>query len=359
MLRRALLALALAACSAGPAGPASPAPTASASAARPPVDLGPEDPRVIELAKPALACPWDAKKGFAMQGCEAFSAWDRERALFDHGAMDRSLVRMLGRDAEGQRFLAAEKLLKFGEKAAEDPGLAELLVAAAERERAEPVAASLGRVVGQISFEKTGLAKRVLGLARSHPSAAFRAGVLERVGFANAADRPAILEVARDALKDANAEVRQSAVLSLWQSSKTPGACDLLAGAFGDADAQVSTDALRYAANAGACASKGDAVLDEVDRRVKAKKADSYELAIAVADVCGRGSAEQRKRGAGLAKALLEGKHGSSTRERALVPVAVCDEGWRDVLKKYVSDPDKDVATKAKQLLEEGKPRIW
>jgi hypothetical protein len=336
-------------------GAASAAPAQASAAVAPPT---PVDPRVLALAKPVAACTFSDTEGLRQSTCEALKAWDDEQELFKGGAMDASLVTML-EGTVSERYLAAGKLTRFGEQMPEDAALAARVLAIAERERSPAIGRELGRAVGHIHLSKTGLADRVLTMAAQHENKALKAAILERLAFANADLGPKAVEVFRKTIKDPDEEVRRNTTLGLWHTSKEPAACAILVDTFGDSVAQIGIDAMRYAAIGAACEPQLDAILSEVDRRVTAGNADSYEYGILLADVCKRGTPAQKKTSSALASKLLDGKTSGMTRERALIPLAVCNEDWKTAVGKYTKDKDPDVAKTANELVAEGPPRVW
>ena len=332
-------------------GGAGAAPTASARRSAP----GAVDPKIDALARAVLACKtYDQSFDLA---CPAMKAWNDAKDDFNEGKADASLVAMLADPDEKIRYLGAYKLNQYGKAYATDKALAGAVVAAAEKETSKFAGYEVGAAVGRVLVRETGTFDRVKALVKKHELAEVRRGILSTLLFNNQDHEP-VYNLVRDAVKDSDKSVAQQALSSFWVGGgkKMDATCQLYVDHLENPNDDLAASANNYLSWYKRCATKYDALLDSLERRVKAGSVTSISYVMAARHVCEdvKATDGQRKRGAAIGRAVARKKDGKSwIRSAALDTVMKCDagDGGRAFVGTFAKDPEKSLADKAAELL--------
>jgi hypothetical protein len=328
----------------------------SATAATPAATAAPTsvDPRIDALARAAAACK--AYDTSLAMSCPAMKAWSDAKEDFDAGKSDASLVAMLADRDEKMRYLGALKLNQYGKTFRREKGLAEGVVAAAEREKSKLDGNELGAAVGHILVRETGTFERVKALVQKHDLPDVRRGVLSNLLYANQ-DDDAVYALVRDTVRDPDKTVAMAALASFWTGGIRKGAetCQLYFENIDNPAPDLSAEASNALAWFGQCSSRYDGLLDSLDARVKAGTVGSTLYAASVSHLCAdaRTTDKQRARAAGIARDVAQKKEIKPwIRASALDAVMKCDPAnGRAFVGKLGGDPEKSVADKARQIL--------
>jgi hypothetical protein len=356
MLRRriAIALVILAACD--DKGGAGPSPSASApppASARP---AGPvPDPKVEAMARGVLACKaWESSFDTS---CPAMKAWSEAKADFDEGKSDAALVALLADGDEKLRYLAAFKLNQYGRAFKTDRALASAVVAAAEQEKGRFAAYELGAAVGRLRTRETGTFDRVRAIVERRDTGELRRGILSQLLYANG-DDDAVFQLAQRAVKDPDPAVALAALTSFWTggASRADATCQLYADNLDNPNDELAAEATNALSWYKRCSSRYDALLDSLDKRVKAGPArlGSTSYVTSARHVCEdpKATDPQRARAAAMARTVAQRDYAAWVRSSALDTVVTCDKaGGRAFLAPFKADPEKSVADKAKELL--------
>lgn len=324
---------------------------AGCSARKPPpapaavgLEASTNDPRVVTLARAALACAWTDDKGLD-EKCPALLAWQGAPEVRGN---DATLLELTS-DAQPQvRWLAATALAGTEDHESTRPLLrnpeqTKALVEAARRETHPRVGRELGFAVSEIHFAPTQREASVRELASHHALPLLRATVLSRVLRHNP---EAYVWVANLARTDPLSAVRQAAIGALRFAPparfETTGMLWLELAR--DKDAEVAEKAASCCAFYEAiCATEWDALLDAMEAR--------GGMPGALWNLFSRpkATAAQKARAQKLVRAALENpKLDETTRSLALLILADMDPALGVALAaRYESDPSTAMTVSA------------
>ncbi len=319
---------------------------------------------VDALSRAALGCK-TYDQGFDLT-CPAMRAWSDDHEDFIEGKADAALVGMLASPDEKIRYLAADKLKDHGKTYASDKGLAEAVVAAAEKEASRFAAYELGEVVGRIQVGPTGTFDRIKALVAGPALVDLRRGIVTGLLFNNRNDERVYVLVG-SVVKDSDHALAETALNSLWLSSgkRMDITCQIYADHLHDPDDEIAAMASNFLSWQRRCSSRYDALLDGLEQRVGTAAGHdggalsglgSTSYLTAATHVCEdpKASEAQRKRAAEIGRRVAAGKDLSgSLRGSALETVLRCDpsDAGRTLVGTYRQDPEKYVADRARELL--------
>jgi hypothetical protein len=369
MTRPVTLALFLAmvsACDKKDDAKAAPAP-APAAGEKPAAAAGPKgtgledpanDPKVVGLAKKALACKYGSSFD---DGCADYKAWQDERDAFKDGKADGTLVALIEDSDVKVRDLGLRKFSVNGSPALKDKALSERLVTVAEKAKGwtEMHTYLLGNIVGHIKIGDSGLFPRLKALVSSADvDSSLRRAIVDGLLYSNDTSDD-VWALTRDTLKDADKQVARNALRAFWTgaSDKTLQArCDIYKELVEGPDEDFAASAGEYLTRPQAgCKTHFDAVLTSLEARVKAKKMTVAPFVETLANVCEPNLATpaQVKKANALAHQLADDKKGQGwARSAALEAAAKCDpKSAKAYLGKFKQDADKEVKAKATELL--------
>lgn len=326
---------------------ARPAATAATKAKR---EKNPASP-VVQLAEQVVKdCTWSS--GRFDSDCKTEDTWrDKREELFDQGKADADLVSLLSDARPAMRYLGVDTLASSGHVYRTDAALAGELLDYAETETDEYVLARLGGVLSWIDFGKTKLVERARAVMKDDASPEMRAAFFGRVGSSNGNDQgveAALRDMTIGAASSPNHALRAAALDGLRWFDATDAACAALAKGLADSKPAVVEAALDSAAKK--CPTRLDAVLDAVEHARKPVFFSRYPEA--VAEVCAKGSAEQKKRGRALAEEIGTTSESWISRRSALRAVIACDPAaGKAFAKRLAKDANEDVRKEAEKVL--------
>jgi hypothetical protein len=339
------------------------APSASGSAASAAAEVkglaSPKnDPRVVELAKKALACKWNTDDLDFDSHCDDWQSWSSSTIL-QNGGVDETLVNMIEDTDPKVRALAAIQFGHGDAKYADDPALAARVLTAAEGEKTKTYGAVdyLGRAVGQIHHKKAGTWDRAKALAKASPLVDLRRGLAATLAPSNK-DDPQAWDFAKDLLKDPSGDVRRAAMWAFGDvSGRRPDACGLFASFI--ADANVGIDAATQIAQEGmhCTVDQIEALLKVAEGRAKAgtldDKSRDYVGGVRYASSNRNTTDAVRKHALAVARAVVENtKNGEFARSDALGAIGDNDKaGAKAFAAKFVKDKSSFVASGAKRIM--------
>lgn len=232
------------------------------------------DARVDALARAALPCK--AYDTSIDSSCPAMKAWSDAKGDFDEGKADASLVAMLADGDEKMRYLGAYKLNQYGKAFKADKALAAAVVVAAEKETSKLAGYALGATVGRVLVRETGTFDRVTAMVTKHDVPDVRRGIVSSLLPSNQDDEP-VFGLVRDTVKDPDKAVAEAALQSFWTGGTRRGdaTCRVFADNIESPNDAIAGEASDYLAWFGQCSASFDALLDALERRVKAGSVSS------------------------------------------------------------------------------------
>lgn len=324
------------------------------AARKPPPPAAPVSNATPELRaaiEKASACTYDA--GAFDAECEGYKAWEANTELANAG-----LLEMMASEDEKVRALVVRKLsVQFTADNADNASL-EAYLGAAEKEKVEPIAKDFARGIGSIDLGKFGLLDRGIAVAKAHSVADYQETFASVLKSQSEPDK--VLAYAGDLAKSEDLALRNAALRMFVNGTSSHGevACAGIDALRKDQDAALAQHATMHLARAGACAAQHDALLAQIEELKLPKNPAAAEphLGEVVQIICeneGK-TAAQRDRSLALAKQITETtKIQGATRSSTLAAVLACDpKGGPAYVKKFSKDKDKDVAERAKTLLD-------
>ena len=310
------------------------------------------DPALVDLAKKAKACGWDARG--VSEECAAAIAWAAATDGFTAGRADATLVSFLEDADERVRWLAATKLQAIGASFASDRALAERVVTAGERETSARVAPALGALLADVQVEKTNTFDRVRAMAVKHALPQLRAALIANLSRKNPTVSAAF-ELTRELVRDPDKEVRLAAVGAFYMRGggrRPEDTCQIWAQNLdNDMDAEVAAVASELLSRWGRCQSAYGALLESQAKRLEEGRTDSPRYAASLGFVCEdkRSQPRERERATDLVHKMADNKAlDAEVRAAALDAAIACDPvGGRDFVKKFAEDPPALLKTHA------------
>lgn len=316
------------------------------------------DKAIVDLAKPTLACKWSTS-GFDYS-CEALKAWNASDLLKD-GKADKTLVNFLDDPDEKVRYLGANGLAQKGREYRKDKSLATRVTDAADKETSRAVVTALGRAVGTIDLQATGLDVRVKTMLESHKNDALREALAGNTLFDNR-DVPGMYDLfVKLARTDKVPAVRRAAAAAFWTGTpngKNEEVCKLWLELAGDKDTDLAGHSAYHCAftsSGGGCVGQWDALLSLIEKQAKAGEVKSSFTASALNYFYGQGKATeaQKKRALEIAKLLVKNnKNDGSARSSALDFVGKKDPAGKAFAAQFENDSDFFVKSAAKRIKE-------
>jgi hypothetical protein len=312
---------------------------------------------VVALAKKAIACKYDTQWDY---DCADFKAWSDAKILED-GAQDATLVNMLEDPDDKVRSIAALGLNSKGDKYRTDKDMAGRVIAAAQSEKSDKVdIEQLGAAVGAIKVKPTGTWDRVKKLLETGPDK-LKKGILEMVNFSNN-DDDAVFDYVSGLTKDANPIVKHQALSAFWNigNRRIDDKCKIYQANLASTDDAMSGLAAMGISQCLEKSDKVDALLDELDRRIKAAAPLPAEFGNSIAfilDPTSKVNDAERKRTVKSALSFLAcAKCGTEPKSRFLDRLLVADPAKaKPVLTKLEKDKDTALAKDAKDALDKKK----
>lgn len=318
------------------------------------------DAKIVEQVKKVLECEWK-KYGFSRK-CEAFKAFKKSEA-FKGGKGDKTLINLLEDENEKVRWLAARGLKYHGKAYETDPKMAASVMTAMEKEKSEMVATMLAGTITDIRLKQTNLVDRFLKLAKGHDNKEVRERLIRSVLFRNRESKE-IYELVKKMAKEAkDDDIRRAAVRAFWIGTprdKTAEVCKLwLDIGQTDKNDKVAAISLRLAAQNpnSKCKDQYKTILDIVEKKAKAGKVDTSDLAYALKYVHGQkeSTEAQKKRAVEIAKTLLDNKDNKGmARGAALRFLGKAVPEGEKLANKYKDDKEFFVKNAAKRILKKG-----
>ena len=306
------LALALTACdeqkTAAPEAPASTLPPLTTS-----TGLGhPEnDAKVVALARAAMRCEWKPSAGMVeLDGdCAARQAWESSQLIQD-GKNEVTLLNMVEDSDDAARWLAATALDGIGAGWPRDAAAGKRLIAAAKKETNEYVGFHLGRLVGRIYGDKTGLTSaiaEVISKASAVKQQKVRQGVASSVLSWNKDQKThdAMAALARD--PKAQPELRHDVMRMFWPPTgeRQEWTCKLWMDLTSDGDRRIADLGIELVAKSAGCSPRWDGLLGTMEKRVAGDAATpSITLALEKLIAQEKVSAKQKARATKLQRSI-------------------------------------------------------
>jgi len=311
------------------------------------------DPKIVKLAKAALACKLE--DGYFADSCPAFKAWSDNEELFADGKGDETVLSMLGDADLKVRALAAAKGFESPVALFADKAHAAALFAAAAKETDSNVARTIASYVGRIDADKLGMAADLRALAK-HPVVAFRENLSAVITYFQT---PAAVDAITALIADPDRGVRRAAISALSSGGITPGVepvCALLTKQFQRTDDLVG-DAL-WAGSSSKCPGMDKQVIAELTKRTadptKVTNSVGIGYTLAASGVCTRTkAAELKKAGFAIGKKLVDAKlPDANTRSAGASVLVDCDPAQATAaLTALARDKDSFVAKAASEKL--------
>ena len=258
------------------------------------------DPTIVALATLALSCKWEAEPAMGLsRECAAALAWSDATQGFVRGRGDDTLVNMLGDVDERVRWLGASKLHTSGKRYREEKALADRVVTASERETSPRVGAALGLAVADIQLEKTQTFDRIRAMGVHHALVPLRVTLIANLAWHNPSSAGAY-ELTREMVRDSEKDVRLAAIQAFWMagSRRPEDTCRIWRDNLDTAlDDDVEAFANELLAHFGRCQAYYDALLDSLDRRLKASLMTRPGFASALAYLCQDAKSTRDQRG--------------------------------------------------------------
>lgn len=320
------------------------------------IDAPGNDAAIVALAKKALGCKRDAPDGPVDYSCADMKAWLDSPNTGADGAAP-TLVNFIEDGDAKVRALGYSKLHSASKGYKKDKALAQRVVAAIAVEKAKTTDHEIiGYALGSIDLKATGLLDDVKAAFPNLASETMKRGVLKQIVFNNPGN-DAVVDFVIGLAKDPSVSVRRDAVAAFFASGKErrDDVCKMAEGLLGDADVQTVEQASNAIAMQEGCESGVyDEMLDAIDRTYKAGKISGY-LAAKLVDFQRskrKPTDAQTKRAEGLITAILgDAKVSYPTRTTLIAQLPFADKAFaKDLLTKLESDPEPNVAKKAKEV---------
>ncbi len=324
------------------AAPAGDRPAAAPEKPKIGLDSPKNNPKTVEVAKKALACPW--KDDFDA-ACADYKTWLEDKAIYD----EETFISMLEDPDEKVRFLGAKRLYDtLG--VLDDKALAERLLTVAEKSKTPREQHPLGNSVGKIQLEGTDLFPRIKALLNAKETTPnMRVGILGALMKTNPASDDAfnlMRESAKNPDFDSNVQGTAFGAMS-WHTK--PAKCDAFLEATQDADDGRAGDATQFILRSDQhCDAHYDAVIKSLEDRVKAKKVTNALFGDALRLLCNpKGTAKppQVKKAAAIAKKIAEDKKlEGRIRASGITGAAECDpKGAKAYSARFKKETDEDI----------------
>jgi hypothetical protein len=310
------------------------------------------DPAVVALSRAALVCKVDDKQ--LDYFCAGYTAW-RDSALLTDNKADKTLVNLLEDRDEKVRYLAAEKLTGIHTGYAQDPVAAKRVLAAAQRETSVLVAERLGKALGFVDVEKTGITADVRKLIVEHKLVDLRIGLIAEGAHSNSdALFDVVFELATGSTDD---KIRLKAVTAFWvgtPSSKRNDVCKMWLDTVDHTNAEIAGEAAYMCGLNSSCTAQWDKLLDKLDARAKRGTVSHRQMTAALEWQAKQkeATAPQKARALAIAKAVVENpKNASDARAHAIDVVAALDKADKAFPAKFKDDPDASVKAAVERAL--------
>jgi hypothetical protein len=319
--------------------------------------VGARDPKIVELAKAALACKFE--EGSFDGECVAFTAWADNGELLENGKGNDTLLSMLSDPDERIRVLASRQGIICWDDYFTDEGHAKALFAAAAKETNGVVAGSLAALIADVDVEKLGLGVELRALAK-HPVMEFRLHLARTILYQ---ETSAAIETLGILLRDSDEEVYGMALSSLSDATSgserpsTERLCEFMNREL-DQTGTMLSDAL-VAASSSTCDDMTDRVIAAITKLVEDPSKvgkQSSNLARAVSGLCFTNKADGlNPQGFAIAQKLVDARVADPfTRAVAIDALADCDPAKaRAAILVLTHDKDRFVADRAKRKLQE------
>lgn len=330
----------------------------SSDAGPPPVaavglDHASNDPKVVALVRPVLACPW-TDKGFEA-GCAALGAY-RAAPDVKGPSAETTLMAMLDDPRDPVRWLAGVGLAEVPRPVHRDAERAKRLLEAARREKDSRVGTALGFALGEVDLAATKLEPEVRALVASHPLPGLRLAIVSRTLKVNPSMFEPVLALARG---EQDASVRRAALNALRQAppERKEQVSQLWVELVGDPNGEVADVAAACCVNTEAlCAAHWDDVLTKMEARV-ASFPSFMPFALGELYEQPRATPKQKERAKKVALAVLSAKTNDDiARGKALGALGRMDPpAARKLAEKYVNEPSLVLLPiVARELLSDG-----
>lgn len=314
------------------------------------------DPKIVELAKKALACKWE--NGSFDSQCAEYKAWQDEKDAFAEHKGDATIVAFFEDSDEKVRSLAVKKFFDWSGDFS-DKALAERLVTVAEKAKAFNEMYPLGNVLGHTKVAETGIFPRIQALVTTTTNPPALRGTIISYLFRTNPESEEVFNLTREMIKDASKEVNGKALdaFATGGTDKTKESrCDVFLENLDNADADLAAAATELLSMPGSgCMDRYDALFKSLEARVKAKTVTTPTFINGLRIMCQdkAGTAAQMKTANGLARKLVEDKTAeSSVRTYAIETAANCDpKGAKAYLGKFKKDKDPEMQSTVARLL--------
>ncbi len=314
------------------------------------------DKAVVAMAKKVLPCKW-GKYGFDSK-CEALKSWKKSDAL-KGGKADATLVNFLEDGDVKVQWLGADGLARRGQAYRKDKAMATKVIDVADKATEERLMKPLGKAVGNIDLNATGLVERVKKMLESHGNTQLRRTLAGNTLFRNR-DVPGMFDLfVKLAKSDKDKKVRKAAAAAFWTgtpSGKQEDVCKLWLELAGDEDHDLAGHSAYHCAfksSGGGCSAQWDDLLSLIESKAKAGEVQSSFMASALEYFHGqkKASDEQKKRAVAIAKKLVENKkNDASARASSLEFVGKEDPKGKVFAAKYENDDEFFVKNAAKRV---------
>jgi hypothetical protein len=319
------------------------------------LDHADNDAEVVKLAEAALACKWNA--GQPAHDCKAHEAWTKRDATA--GNSEATLLRMMeDRDAK-VRYLAYERLDTTRAKWRADAKQAKRVLAAATKEEEKAGGERVGRLVGMIDADKTGLGDDIKALLKDSKSLAVRKGIVGSVLFNNKKAGGFYDHLQQIAKSDRDVEVRKTAAAAFWTggSDRPDDTCKLWLELASDKEGAVAGPSAYHCSwwsTGGGCINQWDALLDVIESRGKAGTVPTGFMVSALGwlQKQSKATAAQKKRAIAVAKTIVDNPANKSTRAEAMRVIGEHDPNAKAYAAKYQNDSDGFLKSTAARILD-------
>jgi hypothetical protein len=324
------------------AAPAGDKPAAAVEKPKIGLDAPKNNPKTVEAAKKALACPWKDEFDSA---CADYKTWLGDKAIYD----EETFVSMLEDPDEKVRFLAAKRLYEtLG--ALDDKVLAERVLTVAEKSKTPREQHPLGYSVGKIMLGGNDLFPRIKALLNAKETTSnMRVGILGTLMKTNP-ENDDVFNLMRESVKNPDFESHvQATAFGAMSWHTKPAKCDAFLEATQDENDDRAGDATQFILRSDQhCDAHYDTVLKSIEDRVKAKKVPNALFADALRMLCNpKGTAKppQVKKAATLAKKIAEDKKlEGRVRALGITAAAECDpKGAKAYSAKFKKETDEEI----------------
>lgn len=276
------------------------------------------EPAVVALARPALACGW-SELGFEQCGANFRFIDDAQWKSVLRSPVRDTLLRMLADRRKRVRALAAIALYRNQKHVLPTPLVARRMMTTLEQERVTGVAWTLSEYVARLDLPKLGLRERAKNLALTHPIAGVREALLD--AFGRGRDESLwnfVIGVARD--RSIPALQRLFAARGL---APTPRVCSLWLELVGERQARLSAAATKWLVKATPCTDKIDQLIFTIERRSASDAEVRREHCDALLHLVSNATDPPRPRGIALALVIAKNaRHHLVVRGSCLAVVA-------------------------------------